>query len=84
MKQPVKEAGYLLKPPLGHVCGVDLMEAQVSQQNEMLLEAGMTIIIHPTVLTVDGKRSFFWGETYLVGPDGFERLHRSRDELLTI
>jgi Xaa-Pro aminopeptidase len=61
MKQPVKEAGYLLKPPLGHVCGVDLMEAQVSQQNELLLEAGMTVIIHPTVLTVDGKRSFFLG-----------------------
>ena len=84
MGEPVKEAGYLLKPPIGHIAGVDLMEARVSQQNETVLEPGMAVIIHPTVFTPDGKRSFFWGETYLVGPDGFERLHRSTDELLTI
>jgi Xaa-Pro aminopeptidase len=84
MEEPVKEAGYLLKPPIGHICGVDLMEARVSRQNEMVLEPGMAVIIHPTVFTPDGKRSFFWGETYLVGPDGFELLHRSTDELLTI
>jgi Xaa-Pro aminopeptidase len=84
MEEPVKEAGYLLKPPIGHICGVDLLEARVSQQNETVLEPGMAVIIHPTVFTPDGKRSFFWGETYLVGPDGFERLHRSTDELLTI
>jgi Xaa-Pro aminopeptidase len=84
MEQPVKEAGYLLKPPLGHICGVDLMEARVSQQSEIPLEPGMAVIIHPTVFTPDGKRSFFWGETYLVGRGGFERLHQSTDELLTI
>ncbi len=84
MEQPVKEAGYLLRPPFGHICGVDLMEARVSPQNEMVLKPGMAVIIHPTVLTPDARRSFFWGETYLVGPDGFERLHRSTDELLTI
>jgi Xaa-Pro aminopeptidase len=84
MEESVKADGFLLKPPIGHICGVDLMEARVSQQNEMVLEPAMAIIIHPTVFTPDGKRSFFWGETYLVTPDGFERLHRSTDELLTL
>jgi Xaa-Pro aminopeptidase len=84
MEESVKADGFLLKPPIGHMCGVDLMEARVSQQNEMVLESAMAIIIHPTVFTPDGKSSFFWGETYLVTPDGFERLHRSTDELLTL
>jgi Xaa-Pro aminopeptidase len=84
LEESVKEAGYLLKPPIGHICGVDLLEARVSQQNETVLEPGMAVIIHPTVFTPEGKRSFFWGETYLVTPDGFERLHRSTDELLTL
>jgi Xaa-Pro aminopeptidase len=84
MEEPVKEAGYLLRPPLGHICGIDLIEGRVSLQNEMVLQPGIAVILHPTILTNDGKRSFFWGETYLVKEKGFERLHQSRDELLTL
>lgn len=84
MESYVTDCGYLLKPPLGHICGIDLLEARVSRQNEMVLMPGMAVIIHPTVFTPDGKNSFFWGETYLVSPDGHERLHRSTDELLTL
>jgi len=36
------------------------------------------------IFTPDGKRSFFWGETYWVTENGYERLHNSGDELLTI
>ena len=84
MDSYVTNCGYLFKPPSGHTCGVDLLEARVSLKNEMVLEPGMAIIIHPTVFTPDGKNSFFWGETYLVNPGGYERLHRSTDELFTI
>lgn len=84
MESYVTDCGYLLKPPLGHFCGIDLLEARVSRQNGMVLMPGMAVIIHPTVFTPDGKNSFFWGETYLVNPDGYERLHRSTDELLTL
>jgi Xaa-Pro aminopeptidase len=80
----VSGSGYLLKPPLGHLCGVDLIEARVSPQNENILEPGTAVILHPTVFTPDGKNSFFWGETYLVTPTGYERLHRSGNELLTV
>lgn len=41
-------------------------------------------IIHPTVLTPDGKNSFFWGETYLVTDGGHERINRASDELKTV
>ena len=80
----VTGCGYILKPPLGHICGVDLVEDRVSPQNEMRLTPGTAVIIHPTVFTPDGKTSFFWGETYLVTMDGYERLHRTGDELLTV
>ena len=84
MEAYVMGCGYLFKPPSGHLCGIDGIEARVSRQNEMVLEPGMAVIIHPTVFTPDGKNSFFWGETYLVSHDGYERLHRSTDELLTV
>jgi hypothetical protein len=50
----------------------------------MVLEPRTAVIIHPTIFTPDGKRSFFWGETYLVKQEGYERLNRSTDELLTV
>lgn len=84
MDSYVTGCGYLLRPPLGHFCGVDLVEARVSPQNEMVLKPGAAVIIHPTVFTPDGKNSFFWGETYLVSQDGYERLHCTGDELLTL
>lgn len=84
MEDGVKEYGYFLKPPIGHICGVDLVEARVTGQNEMVLQPGTAVIIHPTVFSPDEKHSFFWGETCLVKEDGYERLHRSTDELLTI
>lgn len=84
MESCVNASGYLLKPPLGHICGVDLIEGRVSRQNQMVLTPGTSVIIHPTIHTPDGKNSFFWGETYSVTPDGFERLHRAGDDLITV
>jgi len=84
MEASVAGCGYLFKPPSGHICGIDGVEARVSSHNEMALEARTAVIVHPTVFTRDGKNSFSWGETYLVSHDGYERLHRSTDELLTV
>jgi Xaa-Pro dipeptidase len=80
----VESCGFLPKPPYGHTCGVDLNEARVSPQNSQPLETGTAVIIHPTAFTPDGKSSFFWGETYLVTDDGYERLNHASDELLTV
>jgi Xaa-Pro aminopeptidase len=84
MESYVKDLGFILRPPLGHLCGIDLVEARVSNQNDTLLEPGTALILHPTLFTPDGKCSFFWGETYLITGEGFERLHHSGDKLLTI
>ncbi|MBM4348523.1 MAG: aminopeptidase P family protein [Deltaproteobacteria bacterium] len=84
MESSVKISGFLLRPPLGHLCGIDLVEARVSAQNETVLKPGTAFILHPTIVTPDGKRSFFWGETYLITDHGHERLHHSGDELQTV
>jgi hypothetical protein len=36
------------------------------------------------VQTADGKNLIFWGETYLAAEEGYERLHRTGDDLLTL
>jgi Xaa-Pro aminopeptidase len=84
MDAHIKSCGYIPRPPYGHVCGVDLIDARVSPQNEQVLEPGTAVILHPTVFTPDLKNSFFWGETYLVTEDGCERLHHASDELVTL
>ncbi len=84
MDAHIKSCGYIPKPPYGHVCGVDLIDARVSPQNGQVLERGTAVILHPTVFTPDLKNSFFWGETYLVTHDGYERLHHASDELITL
>ncbi len=80
----VEKSGYVARAPYGHVCGVDLVDARVSPQNGQALEPGTAIILHPTVFTRDGKNSFFWGETYLVTENGYEGLHHSSSELITV
>jgi Xaa-Pro dipeptidase len=84
MESYVAGCGYLMKSPFGHICGVDLIEARVSPQNERMLTLGTAVIIHPTVFTRDGQNWSFCGETYLVTQEGYERLHRTGDELITV
>jgi len=84
MSAHISSCGYLPKPPFGHICGADLIDGRVSPQNSQPLVPGMAVIIHPTVVTPDGKNSFFWGETYLVTEDGHERINHVTDELLTV
>jgi creatinase len=84
MESHVVNTGYLLKPPFGHICGVDMIEGRVSPKNDMVLTPGTAVILHPTVFTSDGRNWTFCGETYLVTEAGYERLHHAGDELLTV
>lgn len=84
MVSAVAAAGYVTKAPFGHLCGTDLVDARVTPANEQVLTPWMAVIIHPTVYTPDLKNQFFWGETYLITPDGYERLHKGSDEMLTV
>lgn len=84
MQEYVAKTGFVPRPPFGHICGIDLVEERVSIDNERLISPGLVAIIHPMVQTADGKNVIFWGETYLATKQGFERLHSTGDELLTI
>jgi hypothetical protein len=61
---------------------MDEIKDRVSRCNEIALEPRTALVHHPTVLTTDGKNSFFWGETHLGNHDGHERFHRGADEFL--
>jgi Xaa-Pro aminopeptidase len=80
----VKATGYVMKLPVGHLCGADMVEVRVSPHIERVLKPWTAVIIHPTVCTPDLKNQFFWGETYLITKDGSERLNKSGDEMLTV
>jgi Xaa-Pro aminopeptidase len=80
--------GYVLNPPgvkegipLGHIFGVDLADDRIAP-NDLVLTPGTAVTIHP--LVSDGKKFVTWGETYLVTQDGYERLNRVVDEVLTL
>jgi Xaa-Pro aminopeptidase len=84
MESYVVSAGFEVRPPCGHLCGLDMIDGRVSRENETIMKPWTAVIIHPFIFTADGTSCFFWGETYLVTEDGGERLHRAGDELRTI
>jgi Xaa-Pro aminopeptidase len=84
MQGYIAETGFVPRPPFGHVCGIDLLEERVTLDNERLIVPGFATIFHPMVQTADGKNLIFWGETYLAAEEGYERLHRTGDDLLTL
>jgi Xaa-Pro aminopeptidase len=84
MKDYVDSHGFVGKPPFGHICGVDLVEQRVAPDNDRVIEPGSVAILHPMVFTKDGKNVIFWGQTYIATSDGYERLHRATDEILTV
>jgi Xaa-Pro aminopeptidase len=77
-------SGFVVKPPFGHICAIDLVEERVTTQNERAFQPGLAAILHPMAHTIDGKNVIFWGETYMATPEGYERLHRTGDDLLTL
>jgi len=74
MRKVIEGEGYKLAMPCGHICGADLNEERLSEDNMRELLPGMCVIIHPTVLNDNLKSSIYWGETYLVTETGVEPL----------
>ena len=84
MEAHAKAIGVRSQGSFGHMTGIDMIEGRVSTQNEMELTPGASVIIHPLVFTSDGRNWTFCGETYLVTDDGYERLNKASDELITV
>jgi Xaa-Pro aminopeptidase len=80
----IEKAGYIPSLPCGHVCAVDLNEGRVDPESDVMLTDGMAVIIHPTILAPGLETSIFWGETYLVTPNGGECLMHTSKDLLVV
>lgn len=81
MRNVIEDEGYRLAMPCGHICGADLNEERLGEDNTRLLLPGMCVIIHPTVLNDTLKSGIYWGETYLVTETGVEPLMTASKEL---
>jgi Xaa-Pro aminopeptidase len=84
MQAYIAKTEFVPRAPFGHVCAIDLVEERVSVDNERLFIPGYAAIVHPLVQTADLKNVIFWGETYLATKTGYERLHKTGDDLITL
>lgn len=84
LRRYIEEGGFVFSYPCGHICGMDLNEERIVEDNHRLLEVGMAVILHPSIITPTIKTGLFWGETYLITETGYERLMQCDDELKVI
>jgi Xaa-Pro aminopeptidase len=79
INEAVEAGGYRAPWRPGHAIGLDLIDFwSVSDSNNIVLEPGMTMAIHPNVLmepVTDGN-GIGMGYTYLVTDTGYERLSK--------
>jgi len=81
-KKVIESAGFDLRGPMGHLCGLNLVEARVELESEDILQPGMIILFHP--LVGSGDTQMFSGETYVITPDGHRCLNQAPDILPTV
>lgn len=84
LRQYIEDGGFVFSYPCGHICGLDLNEERIAEDNHRPLEVGMAVILHPSIITPKMKTGLFWGETYLITEDGYERLMDSDDQLKVV
>ena len=75
---------FKLTAPLGHFCGLDLIEARVAAESQVVLDPGVTMILHPRIDDGKGRNMLLWGETYLMTDQGPLRLNQTDDRLHTV
>jgi Xaa-Pro dipeptidase len=75
----VTQAGYRLNDDLVHGFGGGYLPPVIGRLEDpvpdVTLRSGMTIVVQPNVMTMDGTAGVQTGELVLVTDDGFERLH---------
>jgi Xaa-Pro aminopeptidase len=79
-----KEHGFGLTVPMGHFMGLDLVEARVTPDSQVVLEPGIAMILHPRLDDFKGRQIILWGESYLMTEKGPFRLNKTDDTLHTV
>jgi Xaa-Pro aminopeptidase len=82
-KKVIESAGFELRLPMGHLCGLNLVESRISVESDEILQPGMVIIFHP-IVAGSGDTQMFVGEIYVITSEGYKRLHQAQDELLVV
>ena len=81
MARAARKQNFKLMTPMGHFCGLDLVEGRVGEDSQVVLQPGITMILHPRLDDSKGRRMILWGETYLMTENGPIRLNRTDDLL---
>jgi len=84
MSKTAKGYGFGLTTPMGHFVGLDLIEARVDADSQVILEPGVAMILHPRLDDFKGRRIILWGETYIMTETGPIRLTQTDDTLHTV
>lgn len=78
----IEEAGFTTCDDLMHGYGGGYLPPVIGSASrpagpvpDMLLEAGMLVVVQPNVITKDGKAGVQTGECLLITEDGYERIH---------
>ena len=73
----VKEDGFISPLRPGHAIGLDALDFwSITESSPVVLKAGMTVAVHPSIMTVPGGDACGLGYTYLITADGPERFSR--------
>jgi Xaa-Pro aminopeptidase len=81
VKNVYEAGGVKLDLPIGHICGLDLVESRINLESDVL-QQGMIIIFHPPVTSRETR--LFVGETYVITAHGCERLHQTPNEAFVV
>jgi Xaa-Pro aminopeptidase len=84
MARVAEENNFKLTTPMGHFCGLDLVEGRFDGESQVVLNPGVTAILHPRLDDSKGRNMILWGETYLMTDQGPLRLNQTDDTLHTV
>ena len=77
MRAVVEGAGYAMPQRAGHGVGLEVSEGPaLVPSNQVPLQPGMVLAVHPSVLS-PGNTGVFLGGSYLIAPDGYEKLYNT-------
>ena len=73
----VRENGFISPYRPGHSIGLDALDPwSITEDNQTVLEAGMVLAVHPSVMTEFGGDACGMGYTYLITGEGAEKLSK--------
>ena len=85
MARALEKYGFTLTAPSGHFVGIDLIEARIEAQSQVVLAPGMTTILHPRIFDPKtGVNIILWGQTYFMTDKGPVKFNQTEDDVLDI